>query len=206
MANPEVDMDESKLAAAVEQIQRLVDLLLRYVVAGGAALLVFGYLQAANFAFLRVGQSSDISLYITTLVVVVCGVTIYTVHRGLLYRPLLSAQMNLSIHKHRLPLSAKGLDDILTDNRIRRKADAAEKPLQNHFDRWAAEVHLLYSSAWGGSLATALAFANGYKSSFSVALFIGMVVLLLFGSAFWHDRHMMEDEIRNARGLPKRAA
>jgi sterol desaturase/sphingolipid hydroxylase (fatty acid hydroxylase superfamily) len=189
---------ESNLEVILKQVNTLVDLLLRYLLGGGVAVLVFGYLQGQHFDFLRVGQSNEASIYITILLVFTCGISLYVFHRALIYRAVLWLLHWRLIRRLDLDHKPKQLEAILTENRQHRRKETPNE--QQYFDTWGAEAHFLYSSAWGSLFAVLFAYGIGvFKPNRSIALMALVLIGILIWAAVVHDLHLMEREIAKAQ-------
>jgi hypothetical protein len=95
----------------------------------------------SGLGFLKLPASGgEISLYITTLVVLVSGAVIYTVHRGLLYYAILALLFSRLAKRRGLNRSWRDIDCTLT--RLRNERRSKDNALQQHLDRIGAEVSL----------------------------------------------------------------
>ena len=155
--------------------QRFLDLLLRYVVAGGAAVLAYGTLQPTPFSFLRVG--TEISPLLMLLAVAVIGPAIYSIHKAVLHPIVLALELTALKFLYKLQLSPRQMDIRMTDAMAKWKADGNE--WVPYYDAWAAQIHFLYCSAWGIGFACVLAsFVYSSVSNQKLALGLGTVLLL----------------------------
>ena len=174
-------------ATLITELHRVVDLTLRYVAAGGSAILAFGVVQGRNFEFLRTGSTqSDVSGWLLLLHVAVLGVAIYAVHRAILFRLVhipLFAIVGRLVHP---PLGPFALQDRIRELMIQHRQSRPPHPWSNAFDTWSAECHFLYCSAWGTFLAVALAQLVGipWGATGEICLSVGAA---LFVAALVHD-------------------
>ena len=160
--------------SVLAEIQRLVDLTLRYIAAGGSAVLVFGVIQARNFEFLRAGSAQqDISGWLVLLFVAVLGIAIYAIHTAILFRFILFVLF-------RVPPRKPADLDLIRELRIKHRATNPPHPWSRTFDTWAAQVHFLYCSAWGTFSAIVLAKAVQipWGETSSICLVIGITLLV----------------------------
>ncbi|TAN66549.1 MAG: hypothetical protein EPN17_13565 [Methylobacter sp.] len=173
----------------------VVDLALRYIAAGGSAILAFGLIQGHSFEFLRTGSGQqDVSGWLMLLFIFILGITIYTIHRAVLFRlshVFLYSIVGLFLVPAR---SAFALEKETTTRRLERRN--RQDGWGKIFDSWAAECHFLYCSSWGILSALALAEAIGlpWGRSSSICFFTGTV---LFISALIHDGVMVLKEIEH---------
>lgn len=151
-------MDTAQLLA---NLQRVIDLLLRYVVPGGSAVLVFGLLREHAFGFLVAG--AEVSVTLLLLVVFTVGPAIYGIHRAVLHPIILCGVLGGIRLSHKdngncsAPKTVRGVDIAMSDvlNAWKKEGD----PWVPYYEAWAAQIHFLYGSAWGVCAALALAFA-----------------------------------------------
>lgn len=172
-------MDLNTFAASA---QKLIDLLLRYVVPGASAVLAFGAIEYPQpFAFLRVSGTSEVSSWAMFLYVSVVGPAIYAVHRGVLHYPLALALIWIAKHLQKSALSVSQLEHQMAEAIASwRKSDDKWVPT---YEAWSAQVHFLYCSAWGVGAALGLHYlidpAHATKHWFVLTL--GAAVLFLTG-------------------------
>ena len=182
-------------ASVLAEVHKLVDLVLRYVAAGGSAVLAFGLIQGRNFEFLRAGPGQqDVSGWLVLLFISILGVAIYAVHRAVLYRVVSKVPYTIVGLFFVTPRCGPWqLDKDTRDRRIERRK--RNDPWQLSFDAWAAECHFLYCSAWGTLLAVALANAIDlpWDQSTLLCVIVGLTLLL---SAFIHDGCLLVQEMR----------
>ncbi len=174
-------------ATLITELHRIVDLTLRYLAAGGSAVLAFGVVQGKNFEFLRSGPTQpDVSGWLLLLHVAVLGVAIYAVHRAIIFRlvhiPLFAFVGRLV----RPPLGPCALQDRIRELMIQHRQSRPPHPWSNAFDTWSAECHFLYCSAWGTLLAVGLAQLLGlpWDITSKICLSVGAT---LFVAALIHD-------------------
>jgi hypothetical protein len=179
-------------ASLLTEAHRLVDLTLRYIAAGGSAVLAFGLIQGRNFEFLRAGQ--DVSGWLIVLFISVVGIAIYAIHRAVLFR-LVHFVLYTIVGRHLTPV--RGPVELENETRIRR-IDRRQRadPWDRIFNSWNAECHFLYCSSWGTFSAVALGSAIGlpWDRSTSICLAIGIGLLI---AALVHDTAATLKELRH---------
>ena len=125
----------------LRELGALTNTILRYILSGGVFLLVFAFVRNSGLGFLKLPASGgEISLYITTLVVLVSGAVIYTVHRDLLYYAILALLFSGPAKRRGLNRSWRDIDRTLT--RLRNERRSKDNALQQHLYRIGAEVSL----------------------------------------------------------------
>ena len=145
-------------ASLFTEVHRLVDLTLRYIAAGGSAILAFGIIQGRNFEFLRVGSTQqDVSGWLILLYVSIIGIAIYAIHSAILFRFAHVVLFGIVGRFLTPPRGAWKLAQRIRDLRIKHRNTQPPHQWSSAFDAWAAECHFLYCSAWGASFAVALA-------------------------------------------------
>lgn len=176
-------------------VQRLINMVVRYVLSGGVFVLAFGFLEGWRLQFLRFGgQQADVSLYFTTLFIAVTGGVAYLLHRSLLYRPILWCLERLLIRNAGLKNTNPGKLEREFSKR-RNEARTASDPLQQQFDQWAAEVHFLYTAAWCVSAAVfSFAALRGASLSDWKPRMVVVASAVLFVAALRHDYRLMHEE------------
>ena len=168
------------------EMHRVVDLTLRYIAAGGSAILAFGVIQGNDFEFLRAGSAQpDVSGWLILLHVSVLGIAIYAVHRAVLFRLVHIVLFGIVGRFLKHPRGPFQLEKRIRELRIKHRSSQPPHPWSKAFDTWAAECHFLYCSAWGTFLAVALAWLIGpWSTTSSICL---SVAVALFVSALVHD-------------------
>jgi len=104
-----------------KEIERTLNMIMRYVLAGGAFALAFGVIRPSHFRFLCTDSAHcTVSVSLTVLFVLVSGVTIYLLHRALAF-PVIRHCLMLCLIKKRdysfTPKSPKSLEAALTRKR-----------------------------------------------------------------------------------------
>jgi len=167
--------------------QELINFLLRYVVAGGSAVLAFGLTQQDPFSFLRVGI--ELSPLLLLLFVSVIGPAIYSIHRAALH-PLILVLMFMALTlKKKLKSEEvkwyewRKLDRSLAKMKEKWRTTPADSGLLSTYEAWAAQVHYLYCSAFGTGFALGLAFyfnptANHIKPLLTISLILFAAALV----------------------------
>jgi hypothetical protein len=180
---PEEASPKSEAPATIwTEVHRLVNLVLRYIAAGGSALLAFGAIRG-NLDFLRSGPPpAEISGWLVLLFVAVLGTAIYAIHSAILYRAIIWGVYSL----HPLRLSDI---DLVRDLRHRHRVTQPPHPWTNSFDTWAAEVHFLFCSAWGTFAAIGVTYAldTPWRPANTACVVIGAV---LFISGVVHNYYL----------------
>jgi len=143
----------------LQGIQKLITFLLRYIVAGGSAILAFGLTQKDSFSFMRSG--TEISPVLLLLFVSVIGPAIYAIHRAFLHVIIIRSIEFFLRPKNIGDLSLRKFDLILSEQLERWRA--ASDDWLTTYEPWAAQIHFLYCSAWG--IGFALAFAWKFNPS-----------------------------------------
>jgi hypothetical protein len=169
--------------------QELINFLLRYVVAGGSAVLAFGLTQQNPFSFLRVG--TELSPLLLLLFVSVIGPAIYSIHRAALH-PLILVFMLMALtwRKKLKKEEVKRhewwkLDRSLAKAKEKWRTTPTLSGLLSTYEAWAAQIHYLYCSAFGTGFAVVLAcYFNPTPNHIKPILTIS---LLLFGAALVSD-------------------
>jgi len=129
-----------------------LDELLRYVFAGGIALLTLYVSHPSAFESRRSG-SALFDTSVLAAVALIVGSLIYSLHRALLY-PLvyrvlvwiLYARKQNASKGHSLKCYPYKLELKLDIERWRRSQN--EKSLQKNLNSWATQVHFLFCSTW----------------------------------------------------------
>jgi hypothetical protein len=168
----------------LKNTRELVNFLLRYVVAGGSAILAFGLTQQDPFSFLRVG--TELSALLLLLFVSVIGPAIYAIHRAALHPFILVFLFTALTLRHKLNIEwwqAWTLDSILATQK--EKWPTAGDWWLSTYEGWAAQVHFLYCSAFGTGFA--LGFAYWFNPNAQHVQAILTVGLILFAAALVSD-------------------
>lgn len=191
-----MEKTETTSLTVVSEAQRLVNLVLRYLVAGGAAILAFGLLQGQHFIFLRAG-SNDISLWLTLLVVLVCGTAIYALHQAVLYRLVFWVLACALVPMLRLGCKPTRLRTWLLERRI--ALYKRDPEIQRVVEARQAECHFLYCSSWGISFAVGWVAASGQAldKTATIVTFIAAVLLL---AALLHNALLISFEVEHTSG------
>lgn len=175
----------------VAHAQKLIDLALRYVGSGGAAILAFGAVQTPAFAFLHVSggaAGSDLSSWLILLYVVIVGPAIYAIHRTILHPVVLGCILYFCKRRLAPEFTVRDLDVRMAEYLATERAQSAPWTASN--DAWTAQVHFLYCASWG------IALAFGLHYLIDAALFnkhatIGIAVcLILLVPAIVSDRRL----------------
>lgn len=137
----------------LQNAQKLINFFLRYIVAGGSAVLAFGLTQRDPFNFLRIGN--ELSVLLLFLFILVIGPTIYSIHKSFLHEIIVKSIEFLSRPQSHGTVSLEKFDLALEKQLElwRKDGDA----WLSTYEPWAAQVHFLYCSAWGIGLALILA-------------------------------------------------
>jgi hypothetical protein len=160
----------------LKKTQELVNFLLRYVVAGGSAVLVFGLTQQDRFSFLRVGN--ELSILLLLLFVSVIGPAIYSIHRALVHPLILNGiyKVLLRYREDKLkPVKLVALDRALSKQLEKWRKD--EHQWLSTYEGWAAQIHFLYCSFFGITSALVLACLNQNSIYKLPILIIGVIIL-----------------------------
>ena len=168
----------------LKKIQELVNFLLRYVVAGGSAVLVFGLTQHDPFSFLRVG--AELSPVLVLLFVSVIGPAIYSIHRAALH-PVILIPMFIVLSRAKqlkIDMTAIGfkwweLDRKLAESKEKWRTDNSYSGLLSTYEGWAAQVHYLYCSAFGAAFALAIAYFFNPRADHIKPILITSLVLFV---------------------------
>ena len=167
--------------------QELINFLLRYVVAGGSAVLAFGLTQQNPFNFLRVG--TELSPLLLLLFVSVIGPAIYSVHKAALH-PLILVPMFMALTRRKKLKEAevkwyqwRELDRCLARVKEKWRITPAHSGLLSTYEAWAAQVHYLYCSAFGTGFALGFAYyfnptANHIKPILTISLIVFAAALV----------------------------
>ena len=141
------------------EIEKMLNTIIRYLLAGGAAVLAFGVVRPSHFHFLCVdSQQKEISATLTMLFVLVSGAATYLLHRALFFPLIYWCLIRILKSKKSGLAQSRTHNEIvnaLTTTRNTRRRGAI--PMQSHFDTWAAEVHALYGICLGSLFAIAAA-------------------------------------------------
>lgn len=127
--------------------ERFVSLLLRYVVAGGTAVLAFGSLETPRFTSLKLGAPADISIGHLALLVFVVGPGIYSIHRAALHPILRHCVLWMLRNRLSSVRTVSELKRTISDKTLNLGVNA--DPWARVYDAWSAELHFLYCSSWG---------------------------------------------------------
>jgi hypothetical protein len=199
----ESESDTGKaLATELRKIGDSLNLVMRYVLAGGVLVLTVGTLRTSHFRFLIADPSDKehgISLPLSLLFIFVSGAAIYLLHRGLLY-PTISRCLSkklVTIHESDWPLDtpkgAEELEEFLTSRRLKRpKVD----PISHaHLRNWAAEVHALYCVGYGLLAGLIIGICSAGFAMFDVL--VAGATLLICGAAWSHNLRFRWAEINS---------
>lgn len=166
--------------AELTKIQQLVNFLLRYVVAGGSAVLAFGLTQQDPFSFLRVGK--EISVLLLLLFVSVIGPAIYSIHRAAFHPFILVFIFTLLRYRNKLDKITWWhwwvLDRALAEQKETWRTSTPPKAILGTYEGWAAQAHFLYCSAYGTGFALGIAYFNPGVKHFKAVLIIGLIFLV----------------------------
>jgi hypothetical protein len=211
MFNNENDPYNDGMAAldVLTKTQELINFLLRYVVAGGSAVLAFGLTQQDPFSFLRVEK--ELSVLLLLLFVFVIGPAIYSIHRAALHPFILVFIFNLLRVRNRLDKITwrqwSTLDRVLAKQKETWRTPIPSSPLLGTYEGWAAQAHFLYCSAFGTGFALGLARFNSPANHFAEILTVGSI---LFGAALvcdwrvtnWEIHRVLEKEDNELKTKP----
>ncbi|HET8670560.1 MAG TPA: hypothetical protein VFM05_08040 [Candidatus Saccharimonadales bacterium] len=159
----------------LQNIQKLINFFLRYIVAGGSAVLAFGLTQQDPFSFLRIGN--EVSVLLLLLFISVVGPTIYSVHKAVLHEIVVKCIEFFSRPKDLKNVSLQRFDLALEKQleQWRQNGDA----WLSTYEPWAAQVHFLYCSAWGTAVALGLARQfNPNAKNFLPIVVVGSVLFI----------------------------
>ncbi|MGH7176904.1 MAG: hypothetical protein ACREJC_05955 [Tepidisphaeraceae bacterium] len=200
----------------VGNLQRFVDLALRQVVSGGVFILAVGLMRIGGFSFLMVGaEPKDISGLLLLLFLMTAGSVIYSLHRALLHKPIVCG---LIWHRMRVaavrgevrkslgvtePASSWDIRRHMAAWRLRQKKE--NENFFGHVQRWAAQVHLLYTSALGVALAALVVGSTGDQSGNAQPIAWSIAVLLLVGAVI-DDGTLLYEETQEIRSPAKGTA
>ena len=154
-------MSDTAPADFARTSQKLIDLLLRYIVPGGALVLTFGALQPQPFSAYRLSGTNEISQWLLLLGVAVGGPAIYSVHRALLHRMVQGLVFPIAKALNRQPYgSLSSVTAVLLEVEGKRAIwRDSGAPWLSLYEEWSAQTHFLYCSCWG--LLTAFAMHLG---------------------------------------------
>jgi hypothetical protein len=180
----------------LQQTQKLINFLLRYVVAGGSAILAFGLVQKDGFDFLRVG--TEISSLLLLLFILVIGPTIYSIHRAFCHFVILHLFIFLPLKAaSKLRVGFWKVDSTLTNQLNKWRADSQA---DNHkwiptFEGWAAQIHFLYCSAWGIGFALLLVLGLNSVTKYAAVPALLVIMMLLLITAGISDCRLTNEQI-----------
>lgn len=188
-------MAAEDLTRLLGEAQKLVNLLLRYVLAGGASIITFGLLNPNQFKFLTVdAEGTELSVVLTLFLVIGAGATIYTFHRALPYRIILPLFHRILRRSYHIDETSQEIEKRLRTTALERRQ--ANDSYQTHFDILGAEIHFLYCSAWGCAIGTFLAKKMGAADD--AATLAQLIAAMLFFAAVVHDWAMTSSEMERA--------
>jgi hypothetical protein len=186
----------------INEIERALNMVMRYVLAGGAFVLTVGAVRPSHFGFLCTDSAhSTVSTALTVLFVLISGVTIYLLHRALVFPILLLCVMSCTIKRKHLPYTPKKLEALLT---AKRHAPQQDEFLKRHLATWAAGVHALYGICLGSILGLVSPIFNGCQFSGYVAIVAATAALVLLAAIRHHWRYLAEEI--ELRGIAKDVA
>jgi len=175
-----------------------MNFLLRFIVAGGSAVIAFGLTQQNPFSFLRVG--TELSTPLLLLFVFVIGPAIYSIHRAALH-PLILVPMFIALaQKNKLNITWWHWWSLDRDLAVQKeKWRTTSTALLSTYEGWAAQVHFLYCSAFGTSSALGLAYyfnpsANHVKAILTIGLiFFAAALVSDWRVTNWQIKRTLED-------------
>jgi len=175
----------------LKKTQELVNFLLRYLVAGGSAILAFGLTQQHPFSFLLVG--TELSPILLLLFISVIGPAIYSFHKAALHQLILVPMFPVLRWWHRVDIRWWELDRTLT-----RQLEKWRKPPPDEwmstYEAWAAQIHFLYCSAFG--IIFVLVLVYFFNPSANYVKPLRWIALFLFAAAFVSDWRLTSLQIR----------
>jgi hypothetical protein len=175
----------------LKKTQELVNFLLRYLVAGGSAILAFGLTQQHPFSFLQVG--TELSPVLLLFFVSVIGPAVYSIHKAALHQVILIPIFLGLRCWHRLDIRWWELDRTLT-----RQLEKWRKPPPHEwmstYEAWAAQIHFLYCSAFGIIFALVLVYFFNPSPNYIKPL--RWIALFLFVAAFVSDWRLTNLQIK----------
>ncbi len=199
-------MEPSNLAP---HAQKLLDLLLRYVVSGGAAILAFGAVQTPSFGFLRVAGGAggtEVSSWLMLLYVVVVGPAIYAVHRSVLHPVVLACVLFFLKRRHAPALSVRELDLRVAKMLATGRAETNQWIPTN--DAWSAQIHFLYCASWGIGFAFGLHFLIDpaqLNKHVGVGIAVGLALLASAVAGDWRLNTWQLERLLADEGLTTRS-
>lgn len=196
--------DRMDALEVLKKTQELVNFLLRFVVAGGSAVIAFGLTQQPpSFSFLQVG--TELSALLLLLFVFVIGPAIYSIHRAALHPFILIFIFTALRAINKLDKIRWWrwweLDRALAINKETWRTSSPPYALLGTYEGWAAQVHFLYCSAFGTGSALGLAYffnpcanANHVKAILTIGLIFFVAALVSdWRVTNWQIQRTLED-------------
>ena len=185
----------------LKEIENALNTLMRYVLAGGAAVLAFGIIRPSHFRFLcSDGEHQAVSATLALLFVLVSGATVYLLHRALLFPFVFRCLLFGIIKRRKLAHTEKTLDAALAEKRLEYRKSNDHKGF--HFGRWAAEVHALYGICLGSLIPFFVPLASDRQFS-QYAVTVLIAAIFIFVAALRHHWRELIDEIEVAGIIQK---
>jgi hypothetical protein len=174
---------------------------LRYGLSGTVFLLtlIFIHLQTAYcFSLSIYSKFTQASIVAGLILLLLIGISIYTIHRSIIY-PLIYRYLLIKVHGFKrnslsfCPFKFSPGEIELDVKRLKRRCEE-NNPYTVGLNEWFSRIHFLYCSGWAIIIGLILGYVIKFCAGLSKTALLILILGCLWALAYLDDKHVMKVE------------